>query len=109
LKRKRAKRDHVGLFDVPDRRNEDDQAGVLGGASGDSGLFGGAHHSSGLFDAPDRTPGDMPGLFDRAVPPAGDDADSPGKPARRPAVGLFDKPPRAAGGGLFDRPAPRRK
>jgi hypothetical protein len=93
-------RRRAGLFDVPDRPDEDHQAGedgVLGGATGDSGLFGGAGRSSGLFDAPDRAPGEMPGLFDRVRRPAADGEELP------------DKPTRAAGRGLFDKPAPRRK
>jgi hypothetical protein len=96
MTRKRLKRQSTGLFDVPGRSDKDDEIAVLAGPTGDGSLFGGPGHSSGLFDAPDRAPGELPGLFDRPR--------SAGKVA-----GLFDKPDRAAGGGLFDRPAPRRK
>ena len=96
MTRKRLKGQSTGLFDVPDRRDEDDEIAVLGGPTGDSGLFGGPSHSSGLFDVPDRGPGET-GLFDR--------------PHRLAAEGaaLSDKSARAARGGLFDKPPPRRK
>jgi hypothetical protein len=97
MRRKRLKRQSIGLFDVPDRHDEDDETAVLGGPTADSGLFGGSSHGSGLFDAPDRTAGEMPGLFDRPRRPG---AEGPG---------LFDRPPPAARAGLFDKPAPRRK
>jgi hypothetical protein len=94
---KRLKRQRVGLFDGPDRRDETDEVGVLGGPAADSGLFGGHGHGSGLLDAPDRTPGEMPGLFERPHRTGGDGA------------GPMKKPARPSGGGLFDKPAPRRK
>jgi hypothetical protein len=97
LARKRLKRQSHGLFDAPGRCNEDEETGVLGGPAGDSGLFGGPGHNSGLFEAPDRAPGDVPGLFERRTQTACDD------------TGPAEKPARPAGGGLFDKPAPRRK
>lgn len=97
LARKRLKRQSHGLFEAPDRRDEDEETGVFGGPAGDSGLFGGPGHNSGLLEAPDRAHGEMPGLFERPPRTADDDTGSAKKPAR------------PAGGGLFDKPAPRRK
>jgi hypothetical protein len=94
MARKRPKRQHIGLFDAPDRHHEADEPGVLGGADGDSGLLGTPDRNIGLFDAPDAAPGEVPGLFDR-----------PGRPARD----AKDKRPRPAVVGLFDKPPPRRK
>jgi hypothetical protein len=91
MARKRLKCQSTGLFDVPERSDNDDEVAVLGGPTGDGSLFGDPGHSSGLFDAPHRASGELPGLFDRP------------RPAGKIA-GLFDKPAPAAGGGLFDRP-----
>jgi hypothetical protein len=96
MARKRLRRESVGLFDVPDRGDEDDGIAIFGGPASDSEVLGGPSHSSGLFDAPDRGPG-VPGLFDRPNRPADEAAGGGGKPAR------------PYGGGLFDKPAPRRK
>lgn len=93
---RRLKRLSIGLFDIPGRSTEDDEVGVLGGPADESGLFGDPGHSRGLLEAPNRAPGDMPGLFDRPRRTA-DDAGSVEKPARTAVTGLFDKP------------APRRK
>jgi hypothetical protein len=94
---------HIGLFDAPDRSDEDDETGVLGGPDGNNGLLGRPDHNIGLFDAPDRAIGDVPGLFDRP--------DQPARPARRSRDGKApsDKRPRPAVVGLFDKPPPRRK
>jgi hypothetical protein len=96
MARKRLKRLTIGLFDMPGRRNEGDEVGVLGGPADAGGLLGDHGHSSRLFDAPDRAVGDTPDLFDRPRPTADDGA------------GMSEKPARAAGRGLFDKPAPRR-
>jgi hypothetical protein len=90
---KRIKRLSIGLFDVPGRRDEDDAIGVLGGPADGSGLLGDPGPSSGLFDAPDRAPGEMPGLFDRPRQTAADGGPLE-KPARAAVRGLFDKPAR---------------
>jgi hypothetical protein len=102
------KRQILGLFDVPSRPDDEHhEVGVLGGPARDSGLFGGSAQSSGLFDAPDRTPGEMPGLLERPRRADGDGSGQAEKLARAPRGGLFDKP--AAGGGLFGKPRLRRR
>ena len=82
MARKRQRRKNNGLFDVPDGRHDGDDgadngrsAGVFGGPTHDSRLLGGPGHNSGLLDAPDRAPGDMPGLFDRPGGGAGSGRD----------------------------------
>jgi hypothetical protein len=81
-----------------DRRDQDGHGGLLGGPTSDSGLFEAPDRNPGempgLFDAADRSAGQMPGLFELRPRPDRDQADSPDRPARPPAVGLFDKPPR---------------
>jgi hypothetical protein len=104
MARKRLKQ-HIGLFDAPDRSDEDDETGVLGGPDGNNGLFGRPDHNTGLFDAPDRALGEVPGLFDRPDRP-----DQPARPSRPGRDGKpSDKRPRPAVVGLFDKPPPRRK
>lgn len=96
MAQKQGKRPSVGLFHLPGRREENDEIGLLGSPTGDGGLFGGPGHSSGLLDAPDRAPGEVPGLFERPRRTDG-------------GGGLVEKPARAARAGLFDKPPPRRK
>ena len=101
MARKRQKRKHFGLFDVPDRRNDGDDSAdnghsvsVFGGPTHNSRLLCSPGHSSGLLEAPDRTPGDMPGLFERP------------ERATRSRSGWFTRPGDGAGKslGLFDKP-----
>jgi hypothetical protein len=84
MSRKRPKPRRDERFDGPDRRDASDEAGLLGGPTSDSGLF----------DAPDKSPGQMPGLFELRRRPASGGADLPDKPARAAPAGLFAKPPR---------------
>ncbi len=97
MARKRQERKSTGLFEVPDRRHDDDSAdsddsvGVFGGPTHDSRLLGGPGHYSGLFDAPERAPGDMPGLLDRLGRATGKES------------GLFTKP-RDGSGKSVDKP-----
>jgi hypothetical protein len=80
------------------RGDQDSGGGPLGGPTSDSSLFEAPDRTPGempgLFEAPDRSPGQMPGLFELRHRSDRDKADSPDRPARPPAVGLFDKPPR---------------
>jgi len=103
MARKRLKQ-HIGLFDAPDRGHEDDEPSLLGGPDGNAGLLGRPDRNTGLFDAPDRAAGDVPGLFDRPGRPG-----RPGRPARDPSGRPSGKRPRPAGVGLFDKPPPRGK
>jgi hypothetical protein len=104
---RRQLKQHIGLFDAPDRGDEDETS-VLGGPDGNNGLLGRPDHSIGLFDAPDRALGDVPGLFDRPDRP--DRSGQPARPARPARDGQpSGKRPRPAGVGLFDKPPPRGK
>jgi hypothetical protein len=98
MARKQLKRQRTGLVGEPGRHDQNGDAGLLGGPTTDSGLFEAPDRSPGempgLLDARDRSPGEMPGLFDLRRRLDGNDAGPSDKPARPPAVGLFDKPPR---------------